>query len=229
MRGIYSLVGNQLPWTESGKCTPELLGNNTMCRGKWRRSSLFLLDMSHASFDAAKKVIRVNPPAFAMSEHAVHQGGTVMMQVISLGRIGYNFYKSDSEFVSRPAEYFEGAMKLTLFGFSIEDMTGYQYRVTAEDVKGDGSMVRRYTWAPQAPLTPAPKEEAMEDFTYDLVRVMDDKGKIVNPGAIKEMKSIYGENVVILAPGLPQDVKMDVVVPLVALYKIFMGYIAPHM
>jgi len=132
---------------------------------------------------------------------------------MAIARIGYKFYKNDPDFRSRPDEYFEGAMKLTVLGLTIEDLTGYKYRVTAEDVNGDGSVIRRYTWDKQDAFTPAPKSNAMKDFEYDLVRVMDETGKI-NGKALGELRSIIGNDVVMLAPEMPASVQ-EVLVPIV--------------
>lgn len=81
---------------------------------------------------------------FGISEHKKHKGGIVFGWIMSLMRIGYIFNKKDPEFVALRGkdmgDYFEGAMKLKLGYFAVGKMIGVDYRVTAEDVKGDGSV-----------------------------------------------------------------------------------------
>ena len=85
----------------------------------------------------------------------------------------------------------------------------------------------QHTWAPQDPFTPAPKSEAMQDYEYDLKRVMDEHGKIIDQASIDEAKAIFGENVVMLTPGMPEDVVKDVVIPVVGLFKMWFTFIMP--
>lgn len=76
-------------------------------------------------------------------------------------------------------------------------LTGVDYRVTARDVKGDGSVLKRLTWRNQKYDEPAPVKKAFHEYTYTMRRLMDDQGN-VDKSALKAAKSIYGENVVFL-------------------------------
>ena len=81
---------------------------------------------------------------FGFSEMKKHKGGFAVSYIVALLRMGYIFNKKDAEFVALRGkdmgDYFEGAMKLKLGWFALGKLIGVDYRVTAEDVKGDGSV-----------------------------------------------------------------------------------------
>ena len=81
---------------------------------------------------------------FGFSELKKHKGGFAISYIVALLRMGYIFNKKDAEFVAlrgkEMGDYFEGAMKLKVGYFALGKLIGVDYRVTAEDVKGDGSV-----------------------------------------------------------------------------------------
>ena len=115
----------------------------------------------------------------------------------------------DPEFAARGAELLEGNMKLFLLGgwIKLADLLGVDYRVTAEDTHGDGSSIKRMTWRNHPYNVPAKKSDAFKEYEYEMVRILDADGN-VNTRAISELKSIYGEQLVILAPGLASPLNL---------------------
>ena len=206
MKGVYYLSGNQAPWNiPTSACSAEEKNNRTICRNGWKISQLMLLDTSYMSYDRAAGKIYQYAPALGISEHAHHKGGVFVANIFLLMRVGYIFDKFDPEFKQRSAELFEGMMKLYFFGMSAKSIFGMEYRVTAEDSRGNGAVIDRYTWiGGQAddysgvPYdVPQKKSEQLKDFKYVMKRLMDKDGNI-DQGVLAEMKKVYGENIVFL-------------------------------
>jgi len=196
MRGIYYLSGNMAPWNTKFICNRTQSRNNTLCRNGFKRSQLFLLDTSHCVYDASSGTLTLRSPALGISEHPEHGGGMGVAIYLQLLRVGYTFSKADPEFAQRPSHLFEGKMSLSMLGVSAKTITGVSYRVTAEDVRGDGSVIMRYTWRDVDESTPAKKKHAFHEYTYAMKRVMDGEGRI-NRRVLKEMKQVYGDRVII--------------------------------
>jgi hypothetical protein len=194
MLGVYYLDGNQAPWGP-GKCNSTENKERDLCRNGYKRSQLILWDSTHQSYDRASGRITQYPSGFGVTDLAKFKGGMPVAYMLQLIRAGYIWDKKDPEFASRPADYFEGRMKLYMGWVGVGDLVGVDYRVTAEDENGDGSSIARFTWRDQPYDKPASKADAFKEYEYKMVRILDSNGK-VNWDAIKRAESIYGPNVI---------------------------------
>ena len=195
MRGVYFMSGNLAPWSDANRCTIADKRNRTICRNGYKRSQHFLLDTSYCNFNPRTGVLTQRSSAMGISEHAAHGGGFLVAYYLQLLRVGYTYSKNDPEFRRRPLSLFEGKVTQHMLGMSVKTLAGLDYRLTAEDVRKDGSVIVRYAWKDSDASTPAKKRDAFHEYTFEMKRVMDGNGK-VNKAVLKEMKKIFGQNVI---------------------------------
>lgn len=184
MRGIYYFSGNQRP----SKCNATELRDPVICRNGFHRSEIFGMDTSYCARTDSRTMV-CSGPFFLVSAHEKHHGYTTA-RVLPLTRLSYTFDKTDPEFIHRSEDAFDGAMTLRMFGLPISTLFGHSHRTTSVD-QGGGKRIRRYTWW-NSSNTPQPTREADRAWTYDMVRVMDERGKI-NRAVLAQMKKSYGE------------------------------------
>ena len=155
MLGVYYLDGNQAPWG-IGACNKTEASQNDICRNGYKRSNIMVFDSSHMSYDRSRGLLTTLPSGWGLSEHAKHKGGVKAAAILQLMRAHYTFDKKDREFAAlagKRDDYFEGAMKLYVGYFKLGKLVGADYRVTAEDTYGDGSVRPRPRTAPPARRT----------------------------------------------------------------------------
>jgi len=186
-KGVWYASENQ----EAAPCDDEIKHNKTLCaKGGFKRSPLVLLDTSYCSYSGLEEPFVCNVVHSGLFATWSRMGPSTMI----VSRAGYRVER-DEEFKRRPVHLFEGGMHLSMLGLSFSTWAkltgGSPYRVTAYDMKGDGSRILRLTWWGADGNTPQPRKTADKAWTYTMKRVVDGHGR-VDKAVVREIKQIHG-------------------------------------
>lgn len=200
MAGVYFLSGNLGPVL----CSKEEKNDRQICRGRWKISPFLVFDTSYCRYNAAAGKLHCpgGTPWIILSGNPKHKMKPALAKALQLFRISYTINQKDVEFVGVNPTRLSGAMSMYVWGVPITMWARLftrknSYRITMSD-EGDGSRVTRRTWW-NALNTPQPLAAADKEWTYQMKRFYDNKGR-VDRAVLNEAKKLTGDTVILLKP-----------------------------